>query len=234
MLDDARYTTRVNGLLQPFGLILLGVLPVTEKDGLAGVDDDIRVRSLLLVGNAGSSLWPVFSRSPEFADGAADPLDRWSVRIGNELAAQVGGYAIFPFEGPPFPPFLDWAARSGSSALSRLSLHIHQRFGLWHAYRFALAVPASPGRNPAGSAVESPCLSCVDMPCLQACPVDAFSGPAYRSDLCMTYLTREDGSACRRLGCESRRACPAGKAFTYWPEQAKFHMDAYVQSRRGH
>ena len=33
---------------------------------------------LVLVGNIGSSYWPLFSQSTEYLDGAADPLDRWS------------------------------------------------------------------------------------------------------------------------------------------------------------
>jgi len=233
MDHDAYATDRINGLLQPFGLVLLGTLPITEGDGLAELAGQSPVRGLLLVGNGGSSLWPVFSRSAEFADGGADPLDRWSSRVGNELAAALGGRAIFPFEGPPFPPFLGWAARSGTAVSSRMSLFMHRKFGLWHAYRFALAVPESPGRPTARVAYESPCRQCAEKPCLGACPVSAFSGPAFRSALCIDYLRNDADSACRRLGCTSRRACPVGRAFTYHPEQARFHMDAFVKTRQG-
>jgi len=193
----------------------------------------VPVRALLLVGNGGPSFWPVFSRSVEFVDGGADPLDRWSVRVGNGLAATLRGRAIFPFEGPPFPPFLSWAAKAGTAVSSRLTLFMHQDFGLWHAYRFAVAVPESPGRSSAGAAFESHCLKCVEQPCLEACPVSAFSGPAYRSDQCVDFLGRDMESACRRLGCASRRACPVGRAFTYLPEQARFHMEAFVKSQQG-
>lgn len=233
MENDSCITDRVNALLQPLGLVLLGALPVTDEDQLADTDGQAPVRRLLLIGNGGSSLWPVFSRSAEFADGRADPLDRWSRRVGNELAAVLGGRAIFPFEGPPFPPFLAWADTAGAAVASRLSLFMHQRFGLWHAYRFALAVPELPDRPTPEVVFESPCLSCEDEPCLHACPVDAFSGPSYRSDLCMDYLARDTQSACRQMGCASRRACPVGQAFTYLPRQAKFHMDAFVKSRTG-
>lgn len=233
MQHDAYVTDRVNGLLQPFGLVLLGSLPVSDEDGMADLDGQAPVRGLLLVGNGGASLWPVFSRSAEFADGAADPLDRWSSRVGKELAATLGGRAIFPFEGPPFPPFLSWAGRAGTAVSSRLSLFMHRSFGLWHAYRFALAVPAATGRPRADAAFESPCLQCVEQPCLAACPVSAFSGPAYRSDLCVAYLGHDTESACRRRGCASRRACPVGRVFTYSPEQARFHMDAFVKSQQG-
>lgn len=233
MDNDSLFTGRVNGLLQPLGLILLGFLPVTQLDGMADLDGGVPVHGLLLVGNGGSSLWPVFSRSAEFADGGADPLDRWSARVGNEIAAKLGGRAIFPFEGPPFPPFLSWAAKTGTAVSSRLSLFMHQRYGLWHAYRFALAIPETPARLPAGAVFDSPCLTCAAKPCLEACPVSAFSGPAYRSDLCIDYLDHDMDSGCRRLGCASRRACPVGKAFTYLPDQARFHMNAFVKSQQG-
>jgi len=233
MEHDAYATGRVNRLLQPFGLVLLGSLPITDEDGVADLDEGVPVSGLLLVGNGGPSLWPVFSRSVEFADGLADPLDRWSLRVGNELAATLGGRAIFPFEGPPFPPFLSWAARTGTAIASRLSVFMHRDFGLWHAYRFALAIPESSAPSRAGAAFESPCLQCADQPCLAACPVNAFSGSLYRSDLCVDFLGRDTESACRRLGCASRRACPVGRAFTYVPEQARFHMDAFVKSQQG-
>jgi len=228
-MDDDSYTGgRLDGLLQPLGLVLLGSLPFTEAEGVHDADG-----RLLLVGNGGSSFWPVFSRSAEFADGGDDPLDRWSVRVGNELADILGGRAIYPFEGPSFPPFLRWAGLSGAAVASRLSLFIHRRFGLWHAYRFALAVPGWCGRPAPGGAFESPCLTCVEQPCLAACPVEAFSGPSYRAELCADYLAADTHSGCRQLGCASRRACPVGKAFTYLPRQAKFHMDAFVKSRTG-
>jgi len=231
MDGNAHTTARVNRLLQPFGLVLLGSMRVEKADGLADLEGNVPVRGLLLIGNGGSSSWQVFSQSAEFADGRDNPLDRWSARIGNELAATIGGRAIFPYEGPPFPPFLSWAAATGTAVPSRLSMFMHKDFGLWHAYRFALAVPEAPGRLLAGAVSESPCLSCADTPCLAACPVGAFSGAAYRPDLCMDYLASDAGSPCRQLGCASRRACPVGKAFTYRPEQAEFHMDAFVRSR---
>jgi hypothetical protein len=220
----------IQGLLDPFGLLLIGVLRVTDEDRVPAISDDLPATQLLLIGNGGSSFWPEFTRSAEFADGLADPLDRWSRRVGNQVAQGLGGRAIFPFDGPPHPPFLAWAGKTGQAVSSRLSLFIHARFGLWHAYRFALALPVIPGLASVQSDFESPCLSCVDKPCLEVCPVNAFSGPSYRADPCMDYLRGDSQSACRQLGCAARRACPVGKAFTYVPEQARFHMDAFVKS----
>jgi len=161
--------------------------------------------------------------------GLADPLDRWSRRVGDALAAALGGRSIFPFEGPPHPPFLSWAARTGKVVSSRLSLFIHERLGLWHAYRFALAIPKFNEQAIDRSVFESPCLKCKDMPCLDACPVDAFADQSYDADKCMDYLLSDATSACRNRGCAARRACPVGESFTYLQEHAKFHMDSYIK-----
>ena len=91
---------RIRQLLEPHRLLVLGH---------SGGASTYRV----LVGNAGSEFWPVFAGSPEFSDGAADPLDRWSRRVGLGVAAAVGARVVFPFEGPPYPPFQEWAAESG-------------------------------------------------------------------------------------------------------------------------
>lgn len=222
------FDSRFDALLQPFGLSFMGAMRVGPLDQVPDIAENKPARSLLLAGNGGASFWPLFSRSAEFADGRPDPLDRWSKRVGQHIAESFGVRVIFPFEGPPYPPFLAWAHRTGRSVQSRLSLFMHDRFGLWHAYRFALALPEPLDPSPRESRFESPCLACADKPCLKVCPVDAFAGPSYRADLCIEYLRSHSNSACRQLGCESRRACPVGKAFTYVPEQAAFYMDAFV------
>ena len=40
-----------------------------------------------------------------------DPLDRWSRRLIERLARELGGRALFPFGGPPFLPFQRWASQ---------------------------------------------------------------------------------------------------------------------------
>ena len=221
--------SKIHSLLKAHGLLLLGSMRVSKEDGVPDVAESRPARQLLLIGNGGSSFWPVFSRSPEFRDGLADPLDRWSKRVGDKLATEWDGRAIFPFDGPPYPPFLTWAGKTGQVLPSPVSMFIHAKFGLWHAYRFALALSEPQDGVPAEADIKSPCLECKDQPCLEACPVNAFTLNSYRVDRCMNYLVSDTETACRRLGCEARRACPVGREFTYLPAHARFHMDAFVK-----
>ena len=54
------------------------------------------------------------------------------------LARDLGALALFPFGGPPFWPFQQWARRSEPVHPSPIGLLIHPRYGLWHSYRGAL------------------------------------------------------------------------------------------------
>lgn len=229
MMIDALNNKSFSGVLEDYGLLLIGSFALTKEDVVAGVTGNWPARTLLMIGNGGSSIWPFFRGSPEYADGQPDPLDRWSRRVGNRIARDASGIAIFPFEGPPHQPFLSWADKTGLAVSSRLSLYIHKTFGLWHAYRFALVVPGESGQSSNRGTYSSPCLSCEEKPCLAACPVNAFAGKSYRVEPCIDYLIADSTSRCRELGCEARRACPIGKAFTYLPEHAKFHMEAFVK-----
>jgi len=92
----------LEGKLQVFGLHLRGVVELSSGETSAldfGADE---IASIALVGNRGSSYWPVFERSFEYLDGRPHPLDRWSRRIGEQLADELGAPAIFPFAGPPY------------------------------------------------------------------------------------------------------------------------------------
>ena len=80
-----------------------------ERDGeLAGL------RTLVLAGMAGREGWAAFAQSPEAADGLDHPLDRWSRRVIETVARELGAKAFFPFGGPPFWPFQQWARRAGA------------------------------------------------------------------------------------------------------------------------
>ena len=126
------------------------IVRAIEQRGLAAhgafaLDDDERqgeladVATIALVGLAGRRGWAAFSASPEAQDGAADPLDRWSRRVVDALAAGLGARALYPFDGPPHWPFQRWARRAEPMHVSPLGLLIHRSDGLWRGYRGALA-----------------------------------------------------------------------------------------------
>ena len=212
------------------GLHPLGSCSVEPGEQLPLMADGRRPVSIVLVGQIGSSLWPAFSASPEYREARPDPLDRWSRRIGDEVAQRLGGVAIYPFDGPPYWPFQAWAQRCGETSVSPLALLIHPRYGLWHAYRFALGFAQAVKLRDAGLQPESPCLNCHSQPCLEACPVGAFGSQGFRFDACVGHVGDPSGG-CLTSGCLARRACPVGIRFTYNDEQQRFHMRAFAASR---
>lgn len=207
--------SEIEELLRPHGLVILGLLP-----------------DAVLVGNAGSSLWRHFERSAEFMDGQPQPMDRWSKRIGLAVAKKLDAHPVFPFEGPPYPPVLAWALKSGQAQPSPISMYIHRDYGLWHAYRFVLFFSEPLPGIISMVEMESPCLSCVEQPCLEACPVDAFDENIYRVHDCIDFLASDEHSPCRQEGCGARRACPVGVEYHYRSRHARFHMDAFLASQK--
>jgi hypothetical protein len=217
------------------------IVRAIEQRGLAApgafaLDDDERQRELAgvatiaLVGLAYRRGWTAFSESPEAQDGAANPLDRWSQRVIDALAAGLGARALYPFVGPPHWPFQRWARRAEPMHVSPLGLLIHPTDGLWRGYRGALAF-AEPLEVPPLQIAASPCETCVARPCLSACPVGAFGSDGYDVAACAAHLRRPAGRDCMEGGCLARRACPVGAERAHEPSQAAFHMRAFLAGR---
>lgn len=197
------------GRAEPHGLIVMGAL---HEDG----------QTLVLLG-AGPGFWPVFIASPEHADGAPDPIDRWSRRVIGALAQ--GARAVFPFDGPPYAPFLAWARASGAAWDSPVGMLVHDRAGLMISYRGAVILPRELPLPPRPAA--SPCTACA-APCATACPVDALNAArGYDVAACHAFLDTEDGQDCLTQGCLARRVCPVSESFGRDPAQSAFHMTAF-------
>ncbi len=191
----------------------LGALHL-EPDELPGYT------SLVLLGPAGPGFWPHVTAAPEFADGAPDPLDRWSRRVIGALARDLGARAVFPFDGPPWPPFTGWARRSGRAWPSPAGLLVHDTTGLMLSYRGALALPH---RIDLPHAAARPCDTCEGQPCRTACPVGALSPDGYDVPACKADLDRP-GNDCMARGCAVRRACPLSRGAGRAEAQSAFHM----------
>ena len=232
---------KIEQLVAQFGLVIRGGFNVTAEDDVPDIAEDLQAKSLILFGNAGSSLWSSFSTSGEFHDGLVDPLNRWSERIGTDIATELKGLALFPFGGPPYRPFIQWAKKAESLENSQLGMLIHPDYGLWHAYRFGIALPSKFDEfgaiGEAGNTLvnkhrdlSSLCASCVGQPCLDACPVSAFSSQGYDVEGCYDFLKVNPNSDCRNHTCSARLACPEGLSFNYEKAHARFHMDAFFTS----
>ena len=180
--------------------------------------------TLLMIGPAEPGFWPAFQASPEFSDGAPDPLDRWSKRMLGGWARELDARAVFPSDGPPYAPFIAWAKATGRVWNSPAGILVHDRAGLMVSYRGALALrdrldlPAPPAW---------PCATCAGRPCLGACPVAALDDRGYDLAACHGYLDTRDGRSCLTGGCLVRRACPVSRDHGRLPEQSAFHMKAF-------
>jgi hypothetical protein len=213
------------------GLHLRGGFHPTAEDIVPALADGRMPATLVLVGNVGSSLWPTFSGSVEARDGAPDPLNRWTQRVVSGIAREVGAMPLFPFGGPPYLPFQRWAMRTEAVAPSPLGILIHPDYGLWHAYRGALAFAERLALPPRAERPR-PCDSCASRPCLSACPVSAFTEKGYDVPACAAHIGGPAGGPCMGGGCLARRACPVGPAYGYGTAQARFHMAAFLSAHR--
>jgi hypothetical protein len=211
--------------LQEFGLSVRGGFVLEEGDIDAPRHRAGPVRSVLMVGHFGSSIWPSFRRWHLAHSHEADPLDNWSKEVLGRIAADHSAVAVFPSD-KPFMPFQRWAMRAEGISQSPLGMLIHPVYGLWHAFRGALLFRDPIDIEPATKQAH-PCATCRAKPCLSACPVSAFDGANFAVDRCRDHL-RQKHQACMMGGCLARLACPVGDGYEYVPEQQAFHMRAFA------
>lgn len=175
-------------------------------------------RSLLLLGPKEPGFWAHLKGQTEW--GGPDPVDRWSRRVIGRIACDLGAKALFPFGGPPYHPFYQWALRTGRVWDSPVRLLVHSGQGLMVSFRGALALKEVVAVPP--PAVK-PCDACA-APCLTACPAGALTGAGYDVPACHAWLDRAEGAECLSSGCLVRRACPVSQSYARLPEQSAYHM----------
>ena len=202
----------------PVGLKPLAAADLAPSDGFG-------TGQAVLLAPDGSGFWAKFAASADYSDGAADPLDRYSKRIVAPLAKQLGAQAVFPSDGPPYPPFIAWALRSGAVHQSPVGLLVHHDMGLFTSFRAAILLQSPVKNIPTQS---SPCDSCETRPCTTACPVQALAAAQpYDVARCKSYAGSAKGADCLQ-GCLARRACPASAGADRLPAQSAFHMKAFL------
>jgi ferredoxin len=219
--------SEITNAVDRIGLVGRGALRLENTESVGRLQGMCVV---VLIGMVGSHGWRAFQDGPEARDGLAHPLDRWSRRVIDGLASEMGALALYPFEGPPHWPFQRWAMRAQSVHVSPLGLLIHPQYGLWHSYRGALAF-AEPFPLAAVDVQSSPCDQCYARPCLHACPVGAFTPSNFDVAACVAHLHSVAGHVCMDGGCLARRACPVGARYAYGAEQSLFYMAAFRKAR---
>lgn len=213
----------LNFKLKMHGLMTRGAFHPASDDV---VPDD--TGTLIMIGNAGPAMWKAFSAN---IPNDPHPLDSWTCQALEPVAEALKARVVFPFSGPPHHPFQRWAMRADPVSPSPIGPLIHPEYGMWHAYRGAflfaerLDIPVPvPG--------PSPCESCPDKPCLNTCPVGAFTLKGYDVPACRNHIARPEGIDCLHFACQARRACPVGQDYIYEPDQARFHMQKFLDAGR--
>ncbi|MCX7566849.1 ferredoxin [Sulfitobacter sp. F26169L] len=208
---------KVDALAAPHGLMAMGGLHT---------DPDLPPETLVLIGTA-AHFWPEFKKSPEHEDGAPDPVDRWSQRL-LPMIAQASGAAgvVYPFDGPPYAPFISWAKATREAFDSPTGMLVHVKAGLMISYRGALVFS---GRiHLPADAPTNPCDTCQDRSCETACPVGALSpNHFYDVPVCKSFLATTAGRDCMSNGCATRLACPVSQRFNRPNAQTAHHMRAF-------
>ncbi len=203
-------------------LLVLGGFHVETKDHVPQWAETV-----LLFGPS-RGFWAGFTASPEWLDGAPDPMDRWSQRVLTGMADALNGVAIFPFGGPPFKPFFSWALQSGHAWQSPVNLLVHSTAGLMVSYRGAIALRERVALPAPG---KRPCDDCAQ-PCLTACTPRALTGDGYDVPACKAHITSEKGKENKTLGCSVRRACPVSQSYARMEAQNAYHMRIFVGENR--
>ncbi len=212
----------VTATLAENGLCILGGFSPLGEDAILGRE----CQTLIMIGPDETRFWSIFSSSAEYSDGAVDPLDRWSHRVLTQIATDYGLAAHFPFGGPPFAPFYQWALRTGRAFASPIQLLVHDTSGLFVSFRGALSLPYAIEFDMASSV--SPCATCA-APCLSACPVSAFETGDYNTVACSSEIRTYDRQNCLTKGCAARRACPLTNKLGRIDAQSQFHMHSFMK-----
>ncbi len=189
--------------------------------------DGIGTGTLVMLGPLEPEFWGHVTACPEFLDGNADPLDRWSKRVIASAAKDLGGDPHFPF-GTPAKPFQRWAVLTGRAWSSPVVLLVHDTAGLMVSYRGAILFPEILNLPATG---PKPCETCAEQPCLTACPVAALTPDGYDLDRCHGFLDSDNGADCMGSGCAVRRACPAGSGYRRVKAQSAYHMERFHPCR---
>ncbi|MCP4961484.1 MAG: hypothetical protein GY925_19740 [Actinomycetia bacterium] len=177
-------------------------------------------RSAVLLGNAGTNLWPAIEKS---GISGQDPIDDHSRAVAFEYADRWLGDAdpLLLYPTDRYRPQLQlWSQAARWYHRSPLGMGIHPEFGLWQACRALLLVDVDlPLRREPPSV--PPCVDCVS-PCVGACPAGVLSVGDWPDMFgCLRYRVADISRCADR--CVARLACPVAAEHRYPLAQIQHH-----------
>ena len=92
---------RIAEALAKCGLIVRGGFHPQADDLVPALSAGAAVGTLVVVGNAGPSMWRAFADSPERSL-TVDPLNSWTRRVVDVVASDLQAEVVYPFSGPPY------------------------------------------------------------------------------------------------------------------------------------
>ena len=223
---NASENKRVENWLRIRGFDLFAVMdparwPEPLRESFRTLDINLPMDArIVLLGSVGRTLWEIVRRD-HWQD--SDPIDRYSIRIVEELRKlHWHGQKIEWLHPWPCPiPIQRLCRQAGWSHPSLLGLDIHAQFGTWFACRAVIVVSRSIECTPRESS-RSPCESCLEKPCRSHCPSGAVTDiEAFGLMACGSYRLAKE-SNCAHL-CLSRLACPIGTSQRYSDVQLDYH-----------
>ena len=146
---------RIRGRLADAGFGLCAPLSVEEYDRLVPAPWRAQAvfaetRGIMVVANAGHSLWPRFRASAEAAL-EDDPLDRYTARALADACAPGAHFALYhERRAGAYLPLVALAERAGLGAPGRVGVLLHPEYGPWLSLRGLVYLPvAVPWSEPA-------------------------------------------------------------------------------------
>lgn len=174
-------------------------------------------RGVLVVANAGRTLWPLFSSSPE-ASRPEDPLDTYTRRVFEEATSPDAGFALYNErrEGS-YLPLVTLAERAGLGIPGRVGVLLHPVYGPWMSLRGVVFTREPVELAPVSS--FDPCTGC-PAPCAEACHGNVVHLDGVDVEGC--YRTRLTLRECA-LRCDARAACVIGPEHAFSADQVAHH-----------
>ena len=178
--------------------------------------------TILLLGPHEPGFWPALCDSPEWRDGAADPVDRWSRRVITGLADGLARRCIFLLEPSQLRFSLGpWPVTAPGSAPS--ACWCRPKRGLWSpiAALWNLIGKSKRLKRQHSPAPDAPSLA-------HRLPSWRATGRQYDVEACRSYVQVGSMTTLPHDGCLARRACPVSQTYERDAAQSAYHMREFL------